>query len=70
MLSFRLPEPMRAVARELDGQTITLKDAMNRISPIAESLGGKSEIVDEYNYISFENNIGTYNNIYCLIRCK
>jgi len=65
-----LPGPMFDIAHELSGQNITLEEAMKRIQPVAETLGGKVEIIHNMGFISFEYSVGPVNNGYRLIRFR
>ncbi len=50
-----LPRRMKELADSLDGNVLTLEDAIEKITPVAESLGGRIEIVEEdHQYILFE----------------
>lgn len=47
--AIRIPEPIRLIANELDGKTMSLRDAVKRI----ESAGiGKVNVVPKYTYIA------------------
>ncbi len=53
-----LPKAMEKVVRELNGKNINLEDAIKKITPTAEGLGGEAEINDKYKAIFFY--IGPY----------
>lgn len=55
-----LPKPMREIVAELNGQSMTLEDAIKKIAPIADDLGGEIEIVEEYKIIWFSHGPHTY----------
>jgi hypothetical protein len=50
----RLPEPMRKIAKSLDNKVMTLDEAVGRISPVAEKVGGSIQIVYQGGFILFE----------------
>lgn len=48
-----LPESIREVANELDGQKLSLNEVLKKLEQIAEKLNGKVEVIEKYQYISF-----------------
>jgi hypothetical protein len=48
-----LPKPMKEIADILCGEKMTLEEAIEKISPVAELIGGTVGVVEKYNYISF-----------------
>ena len=67
-----LPKPMKDLAASLDGVVLSLDEAIDRLTPMAESLGGRLEVVEKYQFISFR--LGDVDNLpmhlYRLIRYK
>lgn len=56
-----LPKSLTNILKELDGQKISLKSAMEKIIPITKNLGGKIEIMNENKFILFSFGPYTYN---------
>ncbi len=48
-----LPEPMKELADKLDGLNMSLEDALDNLSPVAEELGGFVRLVEDGKYIRF-----------------
>ncbi|MBU0470141.1 MAG: hypothetical protein KKA62_01505 [Nanoarchaeota archaeon] len=48
-----LPKSMKEFADELNGQQMTLEEALEKLSPVAEDLGGAVQIVGKMKYIGF-----------------
>lgn len=65
----KLPESMKKAAKELNGQTMSLEKAMDKLQPIAEELGGTVEI-KWGSSISFSVTQGKSEYDYNLIRYK
>lgn len=69
---FPLPREMKNLADSLDGVVLTLEEAIDRITPVAEELGGRVEIDEKYQHISFR--VGDVHNLpmhgYRLIRYR
>lgn len=49
-----LPRPMKDLAASLDGAILSLDEVIDRLTPMAESLGGRLRVVEKYQYISFQ----------------
>jgi hypothetical protein len=49
-----LPTSMKRLADSLDGQVMTLEQAIEKLTPAAKELDGILGIVEEYRYIGFE----------------
>lgn len=65
-----LPKSMKEIANALDGQTMTLEEAMKKITLVAEKLGGSAEISKNYEFISFEFGGRTVTHSYKLIKYR
>ncbi|MBI5398587.1 hypothetical protein HZB03_03930 [Candidatus Woesearchaeota archaeon] len=48
-----LPEPMKKIARQLEGKVMSLEETIEMISPVATEAGGTLEIVEKYKFIGF-----------------
>ena len=65
-----LPKSMKEIANALDGQTMTLEEAMKKITPVAEKLGGSVETPKNHKFISFEFGGRTVTHSYRLIKYR
>lgn len=67
-----LPRKMKDLVDSLEGEILTLEEAIKRITPTAEVLGGRVEVDEKYQFISFQ--IGDEDNLpmhgYRLIRYR
>ena len=48
-----LPKAMKDAADKMDGKRMMLEEAVEKLSSVAKKVGGKIELVEEYNYIGF-----------------
>lgn len=46
--------PLPSKMKELDGKTLTLEDAIKKMTPIADSLGGRVRAIEDHQFILFE----------------
>lgn len=53
-----LPKSLKELVDSLDGQVLTLEETIDRITPIAEGLGGRVEVHEKYQSISFQLRTG------------
>jgi hypothetical protein len=49
-----LPKPMKEVADILCGQKMTLEEAIEKITPASELIGGTVGVVEKHKYIFFK----------------
>lgn len=51
--TMRLYQPVVDVLKELNGKTMTLEDTVKTIEKVTKKYGGKVEVVDGLNFISY-----------------
>ena len=69
--SMRLYQPVVEVLKELDGKRMSLEDAVGFIESVTKAYGGKVEIVEKYDYISYHvGKEGRIEHMFRLLRYK